>query len=355
MKKARNSSAIQDSKETILTKSELPSLPSYVQIEPVGQCNLKCEMCAIQFREDGPPYGPPAFMPYDTFTQIIDQFETIQDLHLQGLGEPFMHPRFFEMVAYASKRGIRVTTNTNMTLLNPRRAAECIKSGLDTLHVSIDGATSHTFEGIRLKAHFDRVLSNLQLLRDTQDRLGSKLPHIKMVIVIMRRNLSELPEMVELASHFQIEEIFVQHLSHDFGESSLPAQYKPMRDFVEQETLLNEDLNTIDHFFSLAQERADLLHIHLRLPRPRPRAHLPSTPGHERCRWPWTGAYISYQGLSMPCCMVSTPDRINFGDITQNGFMSVWHNQAYQEFREKLSSDEPPEICKSCSIYKGTF
>ncbi len=31
-------------------------LPTYVQIEPVGQCNLRCQMCSIQFRQDGPPY-----------------------------------------------------------------------------------------------------------------------------------------------------------------------------------------------------------------------------------------------------------------------------------------------------------
>jgi hypothetical protein len=26
-----------------------------------------------------------------------------------------------------------------------------------------------------------------------------------------------------------------------------------------------------------------------------------------------------------------------------------------QEFRDRLSSEEPPEICQSCSIYRGTF
>ena len=48
-------------------------LPSYLQIEPVGQCNLRCQMCAIQFRQDGPPYGPLAFMAFDDFTALIDR------------------------------------------------------------------------------------------------------------------------------------------------------------------------------------------------------------------------------------------------------------------------------------------
>src|SRR5512135_1642007 len=104
-------------------------LPTYVQIEPVGQCNLRCEMCPIQFRQDGPPYGPPAFMPFEKFTQLIDQFTTLKQLHLQGLGEPMMHPQFFEMVSYAAAKGVRVTTNTNLTLLNTKRAATCVSSG----------------------------------------------------------------------------------------------------------------------------------------------------------------------------------------------------------------------------------
>ena len=33
-----------------------------------------------------------------------------------------MHTRFFDMVTYAVGKGIRVTTNSNLTLLNERRA-----------------------------------------------------------------------------------------------------------------------------------------------------------------------------------------------------------------------------------------
>src|SRR5437868_7850127 len=125
-------------------------LPSSVQIEPVGQCNLRCQMCPIQFRTDGPPYGPPAFMAFDEFTRLFDQFPGLEELQLQGLGEPMMHPRFFDMVSYAAQRGVRVSTNSNLTLLNDRRAELCVTTGLDELHASIDGATAETYEFIRV-------------------------------------------------------------------------------------------------------------------------------------------------------------------------------------------------------------
>src|SRR5215213_7341490 len=110
-------------------------LPPYVQIEPVGQCNLRCEMCPIQFRKDGPPHGALAFMKWETFTSLLDGFPDLKKIHLQGLGEPMMHPRFFDMVRYAAGKGIQVTTNTNGTLLTERRADDCVTSGLDTVHL----------------------------------------------------------------------------------------------------------------------------------------------------------------------------------------------------------------------------
>ncbi len=334
-------------------------LPQYVQIEPVGQCNLRCQMCAIQFREDGPPFGPPAFMDFNIFTRIVDEFPTLKELHLQGLGEPMMHPRFFDMVEYAVGKGIRVSTNTNLTLLNLRRAERCVTSGLHTIYISIDGSTAQTYERIRVRAHFERVIRNVHLLRETRARLGRQAPddtpHMKMVMVIMRQNLHELPALVAMAHELGMEALNVQHLCHDFGEETLPARYKPMRDFVDEQTLLHEDLERVERYFGEARRVAQELGMALRLPRPRPREHPPGTPGRARCSWPWTGAYFSYQGYAMPCCMVSTPDRINFGQIGEQGVADIWNNSRYQAFRDRLDSDQPPDICRSCAIYRGIF
>src|SRR5438874_12788700 len=97
-------------------------LPSYLQVEPVGQCNLRCRMCPIQFRRDGPPHSPPAFIAFEIFTRLVDENPNLETLHLQGLGEPLMHPRFFDMVVYATARVVLVTTNSNLTLLNVPKA-----------------------------------------------------------------------------------------------------------------------------------------------------------------------------------------------------------------------------------------
>ncbi|HLW68447.1 MAG TPA: radical SAM protein [Gemmataceae bacterium] len=330
-------------------------LPKFLQVEPVGQCNLRCRMCPIAFRTDGPPNGPPAFMDFGVFTRLIDQFPELEQLQLQGLGEPTMHPRFFDMIKYAVQRGIKVSTNTNLTLLNDARAEHCVTSGLAELHASIDGATVETFERIRVRAKFNRILTNLRRLNSARKRLNSPTPFVRMVVVAMRWNLQELPDLVRLAQREGINTVFVQHLCHDFGEPSLPGQYRPMRDYVDQHTLLAEEPARVEHFFAEARAVAEELTVDLRLPRIQPQEHPPGTPGPERCDWPWRGAYVSYDGLAMPCCMVATPDRIHFGNMAKAGADAVWNNSAYHEFRDRLSSDHPPEVCGSCSVYTRTF
>jgi radical SAM protein with 4Fe4S-binding SPASM domain len=184
---------------------------------------------------------------------------------------------------------------------------------------------------------------------------GSERPRVRMVMVVMRQNLHELPDLVRCAAEWAMESLFVQHLCHDFGESSLPAHYRPMRDFVQAQTLLEEDPQRVEHYFALARDAAKSLGVDLRLPRTRPRLHPPGTPGRTRCSWPWDGAYVSYTGEAMPCCMVSTPDRANMGNMAEQGVEAVWNGEVYAAFRDKLASEEPPEICRSCALYAGIF
>jgi radical SAM protein with 4Fe4S-binding SPASM domain len=327
------------------------NLPAFVQIEPVGQCNLACRMCPVVLREE----KPPAFMPFEAFCRLVDGFPSLKELHLQGLGEPLLHPRFFDMVRYAAQRGIQVSTNSNLTALSERRAEECVRSGLARLHVSLDAAEAQAYEYIRVGARFGKVLRNLGWVTETRRRLRAATPQIRLVAVAMRRNLEQLPALVRLAHHFGVHSLSVQHLAHDFGEASLPTKYRPMREFVDQETLATEDPARVQHWFDAARAAAVALGVELRLPNRAPQPRAQSARGRERCDWPWRGAYIAYSGEAMPCCMVATPDRMNFGSMARDGVEAVWNNDAYRRFREQLDSDEPPEICRGCAVYQGKF
>ena len=329
-------------------------LPGFLQIEPVGQCNLQCPMCPVAFRRDAPSDGSPAFMQFDHFVGLIEQFPGLKELHVQGLGEPMMHPRFFDMVAYASTKGIAVTTNSNLTLMSDTRAERAVTSGLAGLHISFDGATPATYEDIRRGASFDDVLNNIEKVCRARVRLQSTRPALRLVMVVMRRNLEELPDLIRLAHRCSMSSVFVQHLGHEFGESALPPEYEPMRTFIQRETLTGS-LDQVERYFYEARAVAKEVGIELRLPRLQPALYEHGTGGRSRCQWPWNGSYITYQGYAIPCCMIATPDRGHMGNTIDCGVEAVWNDLPYQAFRNRLESHEPPDICGSCAVYKGTF
>ncbi|HLS86011.1 MAG TPA: radical SAM protein [Burkholderiales bacterium] len=334
------------------------ALPGFVQIEPVGQCNLACRMCPVAYRDETGRGKPQAFMSFETFRRLLDEFPAVSVLQLQGLGEPMLHPRFFDMVRYAAGKGITVSTNSNLTALSERRAEECVTSGLARLYVSLDAAGKAAYEYIRTGARFERVLRNLRRVLAARKRLGGG-PEVHLVAVAMRRNLRELPALVRLAHDEGVDGLSVQHLCHDFREPTLPGRYAPMRAFVDAETLAGEAPEAVSASFAEARRLAQALRVPLRLPNER---NLVPAAGEAaaskrglRCDWPWQGAYVSYRGDAMPCCMVATPDRVNFGNMAREGVRAVWENDAYQRFRARLASDEPPDICRGCALYNGRF
>jgi hypothetical protein len=128
-----------------------------------------------------------------------------------------------------------------------------------------------------------------------------------------------------------------------------------MREFVERQTLLNEDPVRVRRWFEEARAVAGTLGVELRLPNTSPQPRPDSLRGRARCDWPWRGVYVAYSGEAMPCCMVATPDRLNLGSMTNEGVVRVWNGEAYRGFRERLDSADPPDICKGCGIYQGRF
>jgi MoaA/NifB/PqqE/SkfB family radical SAM enzyme len=326
-----------------------PPLPRFAQIEPIGRCNLACKMCTVNHRGD-----EAAEMPLERFRLLLDQMPGLESLHLQGLGEPMLHPCFFDMVALAAGRGIRVSANTNLTLLTPQRAQRCVDSGLAALSVSLDGASAAVFEAIRRKASFAKVIRNLDRLMDARDAAGSAL-EVRGVMVLMRGNLEELPALVRLLHAHRVNDLLVQRLSNDLRQPELPARYIPIRDYVDQAELGEPDLARAAVVFAEARAVATGLGLQLHLPR------LSADGTGPRCRWPWEGLYITAAGELLPCCMVATADRASFGRVfdgpagAEDGLAERWHGEEAQSFRHALADGDPPAVCRSCALYHGTF
>jgi radical SAM protein with 4Fe4S-binding SPASM domain len=328
-----------------------PPLPRFAQVEPVGRCNLACRMCTVNERAD-----EVAEMAFERFVALLDAMPGLCELHLQGLGEPMLHPRFFDMVAHAVARGVRVSANTNLTLLTERRAQACIDSGLAALSVSLDGASAAVYERIRRKASHAKVLRNLDRLVAARDAAGAPL-QVRGVMVLMRANLHELPALVQLLHAHGVHELLVQRLSNDLAQPDLPARYIPIRRYVDDEELRLDDRRRALAVFEVARDHARALGFALHLPRLEEGAGA-ARAGSPGCTWPWDQLYVTAAGELLPCCMVASADRASFGnvfDAAEVRLQDAWSGASARAFRAALAGDQAPAVCRSCALYRGRF
>jgi len=329
----------------------VPPLPRVLQVEVTSACNLRCAMCLVRYR---PPVNKLAgAFDDEMFRRLVDDLPDLTGLTLQGLGEPLLHPRLLDLVSYTHQRGIRVGFNSNATLLSRSMSEKLVSAGLDWLHVSVDGATAQAYEAIREGARLPVVLRNLADLVTVRREHGRGNPQIRVVFVAMRRNIAELPALVELMSRIGVTDLRVQNLSHDFADTDPAGSYREIREYAHDEALWDDDTATRGAF-ATAGDVAAARGVQLRLPRTtgRTAAAAVVAPG---CTWPWDSAYVTSAGVVQPCCMVMGDDRVSLGRLTERSFPEIWADEPYVEFRRRLMRGPPPDVCRGCSLYRGAF
>jgi radical SAM protein with 4Fe4S-binding SPASM domain len=318
-----------------------------------GSCNLRCKMCLVSYRPDIPRRE--GSLDFSFFKELVDGNLALRKVTLQGLGEPLLAPDLFRMVEYAAERGIEMGFNTNGMLLTPARSERLVRAGLGWLHVSLDGARPGTYEGIRGRSNFARVAANIRALVEVRRQLRADNPRLSLVFVAMRRNIDELPELVRLSAEWGVGRLWVQNLSHSFSDTDPSGDYHAIREFAAEEALwTGRDRRRAERRFGEARELAGRLGVELRLPRLEEEA-AERGPGEPGCAWPWTSAYVTHEGMVQPCCMVMGSDRVSLGDLGRRLFAEIWSSEEYRRFREGLATDQPPPVCRGCSMYRGVF
>jgi radical SAM protein with 4Fe4S-binding SPASM domain len=343
---------------------EVPPLPRELQVEVTGACNLRCRMCLVRY---APAVGRrEGALAYEDFLALVDALPELRRVTLQGLGEPLLSPHLADMVRHAAGRGIDVGFNTNGTLLGAATARELVAAGLGWLHVSLDGATSDTYEDVRhgtsfkpRPGQFERVVANLRGLVAARAEAGGTRPRIQLVFVAMRRNVAELPALVRLAADIGVDELWVQNLSHTFTDTDPAGDYAGLRAYAAGEALFGagdaEAAERGRRAFDEARATARELGLALRLPHLEAGEHAGRAPGEPGCSWPWDSAYVTHRGEVQPCCMVMGSDRATLGSIRERPFGEVWKGADYRRFRHRLLGEDPPEVCRGCSAYRGVF
>jgi len=276
--------------------------PIHLDLESTSICNLKCPFCAGTHEHYD--YG---FMDFDLFCAIIDEGSDkgLYSIKLNFRGEPLLHPRIADMVAYAKQSGIvDVFFNTNATFLTDEIGEKLIHAGLDRLIVSFEGFTPEVYERNRVGANFEAVVENVRNFVRLKRQLGAKNPLLRLQTVA----IDETSYYIEQYKEF-------------WGEWA-------------------DEITCID----LRDEQKDYSAV--------------SSDGWE-CPYPWRRLCVTWDGVILTCPFVNrslnTYSWQGFGRIGETTIEEVWCGTAMEQLREahRTCASHGVEPCCYCS-YRGT-
>ncbi|MCS6834290.1 MAG: radical SAM protein, partial [Flammeovirgaceae bacterium] len=205
-------------------------LPISISIEPTTSCNLRCPECPSGLRSFTRPTG---MLEEELFKKTIDQLkDTLVYLTFYFQGEPYLHPKFLDMVAYASQQGIYTATSTNAHYLKDEMAKRTVLSGLNRLIISIDGTTQQTYAAYRIGGHLDKVIEGTKNILKWKKLLRSATPHVVFQFLVVRPNEHQIPDVYRLAKELGVDEVKLktaQIYNYRQGSPLIPTQEKYAR------------------------------------------------------------------------------------------------------------------------------
>jgi radical SAM protein with 4Fe4S-binding SPASM domain len=290
-------------------------MPISIAIEPTTACNLGCPECPSGMKQFTRDTGN---LKEEFFEGVIDQLApTLNYLTFYFQGEPYINPKFLDMVSYASQKNIYTATSTNAHFLNPAVAKKTVESGLDRLIISIDGTTQEVYESYRKQGKLEKVLEGTRNIVAAKKELKSKTPHIIFQFLVVKPNEHQIEDVKKLAAEMEVDEVrFKTAQVYDFENG-------------------NELIPTIDKYARYRENSDGTWRIKSSL--------------SNECWRMWQGCVITWDGMVVPCCFDKDASH-RLGDLRNVDFKTLWEGDEYRSFRGAvLKSRNEIDICKNCT------
>ena len=286
-----------------------------ISIEPTTACNLRCPECPSGLRSFSRNTGN---LKEDFFRKTIDELhKKLIYLIFYFQGEPYINPKFLDMVSYASEKGIYTITSTNGHFLNDENAEKTVRSGLDRLIISVDGTTQEVYENYRIGGNLETVLEGARNIMHWKKKLNAHHPHVIFQFLVVKPN------------EHQIEDIYA--LAKDIGVDEVKLKTAQIYDYEKGNPLIP----SIDKYARYAQNSDGSYSVKNRLV--------------NHCWKLWHACVITWDGIIVPCCFDKDAQH-KLGDLKDTSFKNIWQGVSYNAFRQKLLKGRKQiDICSNCT------
>jgi radical SAM protein with 4Fe4S-binding SPASM domain len=311
-------------------KTSLESKPQRLVFEMTNSCNLNCVMCGRNAK-----HFKPTHFNMEWLIKFEDSAKHIEEVTLMGWGEPTMHPQFVDFLKWANSHGLRKYFCTNGMRLG-ELLPQIFEQQVDVIAVSIDAADSEHNKEIRRGSDFGKIMSNLGSIVDEKRRHDTPWPYMNFVTTLMKKNLHELPKIVQLAA--------------DIGLDEAKAVFLTVFDEAMLHESLYADMDEVKKVFEQAAAIAGTTGVSLKLPHLRGDDPAGDAP-HKPCYTAWRDLFLGSDGYVRPC--MSTPIKL-FHINKYATFDEIWNSQEIVSFRKAVNvTGTMPESCAHC--YQSSF
>lgn len=309
----------------------------FLQIEPTTRCNFSCKFCCGRHFDQ-------IDLGYEEYKNIIDCFEDVSYLELQGEGEPLLNSSFFDMVTYAKQKGIKVSTITNGSLFTDKNIEALLNSGMDSIYVSIESVEKEQFKKIR-GGNLEAVISGIEKLIKLRNNLNMRKPTIGFAVTVLNETKEMINEIFNIYSELGMDggitiqflnktENYAKYYDEGMQQQTLSQKEKMLvyRNYCRMNAKIHKSTSA-EHFFDA------LL-----------RAKTNENEMNKGCIWLQHALYINAKGEVAPCVYVkeACDEGICRFSIENIDKLYNQRNIMYHEYME----GKVPSICKkiNCDI-----
>ncbi|MBA3028595.1 MAG: heme b synthase [Desulfobacteraceae bacterium] len=313
--------------------------------ETTRNCNLSCVHCRASANM-GPFSGElDTAAAYRLLDEIVQVGNPI--IILTG-GEPLLRPDIFEIAAYGTGKGLRMTMAPNGTLITPENARKMKETGIQRISISIDGSSKEAHDRFRgVPGAFEGALRGIELAKsvDLEFQINT---------TITQTNLAQLPDILKLAENLGAvaHHIFLliptgrgkyiadQEISAQEYESTLNWFYDH-----RDRTSMQLKATCAPHYYRILRQRA----------KEEAKAITFQTHGMDAVTRGCLGGtgfcFVSHRGIVQPCGFLD----LNCGDVTQTPFYDIWRHSEhfitlrnYKNLKGKCGRCEYKNVCGGC-------
>jgi len=224
-------------------KEILTALPPRSTFELSWRCNYYCKKCGYSRLDRGPDFSAVEFPEWeweDVERLAAEVFPTMRYTESTLLGEPFLSPKFRQLMELYRRYGVYYRPTTNASLLTQEKV-EALDGVADWLKCSFDAHTDQMYEKLYLNKNFKTVARNLKNFSDARRHMDP-YPWFRVGLVLMRTNLYSLKEYADFVfQELGVDDMEIMCLNYA-NESMVDEFYWDIPDQVNR---LMDDL--IDH------------------------------------------------------------------------------------------------------------